>query len=117
MNSVQGDPESSLSQTTRQDDRIPSQQPDRTPQPSSIIEDHEEGRAAYRPGGFHPVYIGDVFSDRFKVLNKIGYGRYSTVWLVRDLQVRSAESCPPPFSLFSLTFSIIAMMTQLSSVP
>lgn len=49
----------------------------------------EEGRAAYRSGGFHPVYIGDVFNDRFKVLNKIGYGQYSTVWLVKDTQARS----------------------------
>ncbi|KAL3492783.1 serine/threonine protein kinase [Aspergillus germanicus] len=46
----------------------------------------EEGREVYRPGGFHPVYIGDIFNDRYKVLNKIGYGVYSTVWLVRDLK-------------------------------
>ncbi|RSL53551.1 hypothetical protein CEP53_007715 [Fusarium sp. AF-6] len=52
----------------------------------SVSEGIEEGEAAYRPGGFHPVYIGDVFSDRYKVLNKIGYGQYSTVWLVKDLQ-------------------------------
>ena len=51
---------------------------------SSLIEDMEEGRAAYHPGGFHPVYIGDVFNDRYEVLNKLGYGAYSTVWLVRD---------------------------------
>ncbi|EGR51866.1 uncharacterized protein TRIREDRAFT_55719 [Trichoderma reesei QM6a] len=57
------------------------------PQPDAASEeDVDEGRAAYRPGGFHPVYIGDIFNDRWKVLNKIGYGRYSTVWLVRDLQ-------------------------------
>lgn len=49
-------------------------------------EDVEEGRDVYRPGGFHPVYIGDVYHDRYKVLNKIGYGGYSTVWLVRDIQ-------------------------------
>lgn len=46
--------------------------------------DIEEGRDAYRPGGFHPVYIGDVYHDRYEVLNKIGYGAYSTVWLVND---------------------------------
>ncbi|KAL3435230.1 kinase-like domain-containing protein [Aspergillus tetrazonus] len=50
------------------------------------LDDIEEGSTAYRPGGFHPVYIGDVFKDRYKVLNKIGYGVYSTVWLVRDLK-------------------------------
>ncbi len=48
--------------------------------------DIEEGRDAYRPGGFHPVYAGDVYGERYKVLNKIGYGRYSTVWLVEDLK-------------------------------
>ncbi|KAB8216975.1 kinase-like domain-containing protein [Aspergillus novoparasiticus] len=48
--------------------------------------DIEEGTQVYRPGGFHPVYIGDVCKDRYKVLNKIGYGVYSTVWLARDLE-------------------------------
>ncbi len=47
--------------------------------------DIEEGRHAYRPGGFHPVYIGDVYAGKYKILNKIGYGVYSTVWLVQDL--------------------------------
>jgi serine/threonine-protein kinase SRPK3 len=45
----------------------------------------EDGTEVYRQGGFHPVYIGDVFNDRYKVLNKIGYGAYSTVWLIRGL--------------------------------
>ncbi|OBT85194.1 hypothetical protein VE02_05680 [Pseudogymnoascus sp. 03VT05] len=49
-------------------------------------QDIEEGRDVYRPGGFHPVYIGNVYHDKYKVLNKIGYGVYSTVWLARDLQ-------------------------------
>lgn len=43
----------------------------------------EEGRHAYRPGGFHPVYVGDVYQNQYEVLSKIGYGMYSTVWLVR----------------------------------
>jgi len=47
-------------------------------------DDDEEGKEAYHPGGFHPVYIGDVFAGKYKVLNKIGYGIYSTVWLVED---------------------------------
>ncbi|PNP51065.1 hypothetical protein THARTR1_08293 [Trichoderma harzianum] len=59
---------------------------DTAPQHDSTSEDMEEGKAAYRPGGFHPVYIGDIFNDRYKILNKIGYGVYSTVWLVKDLQ-------------------------------
>jgi serine/threonine-protein kinase SRPK3 len=47
--------------------------------------DIKESRDAYRPGGFYPVYVGDVYNDRYKVMSKIGYGVYSTVWLVRDL--------------------------------
>lgn len=46
--------------------------------------DIEEGIRVYRPGGFHPVYVGDVYQDRYEVLSKLGYGGYSTVWLVRD---------------------------------
>ncbi|KAI0147698.1 kinase-like domain-containing protein [Xylariaceae sp. FL1272] len=51
----------------------------------------EEEPDSYCPGGFHPVYIGDVFNGRYEVLNKIGYGVYSTVWIVEDLQHRSSE--------------------------
>lgn len=53
---------------------------------SQKMADIEEGKSKYRPGGFHPVYIGDVYNDRYKVVNKIGYGVYSTVWLVKDLK-------------------------------
>ncbi|KAF6825058.1 serine/threonine protein kinase [Colletotrichum plurivorum] len=52
----------------------------------------EERRDVYRPGGFHPVYIGDIYNDRYEVLNKLGYGVYSTVWLVRDRQAQKGES-------------------------
>lgn len=39
----------------------------------------------YRPGGYHPVQLGDLFNQRYKVLRKLGYGSYSTIWLARDL--------------------------------
>lgn len=38
----------------------------------------------YRPGGYHPVVIGDVFQDKYRVLNKLGNGAYATVWLVEN---------------------------------
>lgn len=60
---------------------------DSTPEsPSPDPTDIEEGKDSYRPGGFHPVYIGDVYADRYKIMNKIGYGQYSKVWLVHDLK-------------------------------
>ncbi|KAE8422770.1 kinase-like domain-containing protein [Aspergillus pseudocaelatus] len=36
----------------------------------------------YRPGGYHPVVLGDVFNNgQYKVIRKLGEGSYSTVWL------------------------------------
>lgn len=38
----------------------------------------------YRPGGYHPIAIGDRLSDRYDVVHKLGFGTYSTTWLARD---------------------------------
>lgn len=39
----------------------------------------------YRPGGYHPIHIGDeLHHRRFRVIHKLGYGGSSTVWLCRD---------------------------------
>ena len=40
----------------------------------------------YRPGGYHPVKLGDKFNNRYVVEHKLDHGGYSTVWLARDLQ-------------------------------
>lgn len=37
-------------------------------------------------GGYHPVHIGDTFNRRYKVLSKLGWGYFSTVWLCLDLR-------------------------------
>jgi hypothetical protein len=45
----------------------------------------EESLEEYRPGGCHPVRIGDQFNrGRYEVVSKLGHGVYSTVWLVHD---------------------------------
>lgn len=38
----------------------------------------------YRPGGCHPIAIGDELHARYRVLYKLGHGSYSTTWLARD---------------------------------
>lgn len=44
----------------------------------------EEGDSRYHPGGFHPVRLGEIYNFKYEVLRKVGYGRYSTVWLVKN---------------------------------
>ncbi|CAK0782897.1 hypothetical protein CVIRNUC_006092 [Coccomyxa viridis] len=47
----------------------------------------DEGTEGYKKGGYHPVQIGDLYKDgRYKVIKKLGWGHFSTVWLVEDSQ-------------------------------
>ncbi|KAK6854248.1 hypothetical protein PG995_009341 [Apiospora arundinis] len=52
--------------------------------------EHEE-KERYRPGGFHPIVPGDRlgYRDRYKVVDKLGWGYGSTVWLCRDSEIDS----------------------------
>ncbi|CAO3669116.1 unnamed protein product [Umbelopsis ramanniana] len=53
----------------------------------SMISNEEEDLEDYRKGGYHPVSIGDKFSNgRYVIIRKLGWGHFSTVWLARDLQ-------------------------------
>jgi hypothetical protein len=36
-------------------------------------------------GGYHPVVIGDIYNHKYKVLQKAGWGHFSTVWHVLNL--------------------------------
>ena len=45
-----------------------------------------ESPNGYRPGGYHPVHIGDFVHERYRVIHKLGFGTFSTLWLARDLQ-------------------------------
>ncbi|RXW20011.1 hypothetical protein EST38_g5845 [Candolleomyces aberdarensis] len=45
----------------------------------------EEDWEDYVKGGYHPVKIGDEFSEgRYVIVRKLGWGHFSTVWLARD---------------------------------
>jgi hypothetical protein len=44
----------------------------------------------YRVGGYHPVHLHDSLNDgQYRVIDKLGYGGYSTVWLCRDTTAAS----------------------------
>ena len=46
--------------------------------------EHVETLEEYRPGGFHPITIGDHLCGRYRIVHKLGFGSFSTVWLARD---------------------------------
>lgn len=51
----------------------------------SVMTEDEEDWEDYVKGGYHPVHIGDTFSDgRYVVVRKLGWGHFSTVWLAKD---------------------------------
>lgn len=59
----------------------------------------------YRTGGYLPVHLGDIFNDRYKVMHKLGWGGYSTVWLARDLKYVTVKACCALLQLPNITFS------------
>ncbi len=57
---------------------------------SSDVEDAED----YRRGGYHPCKVGDSFKQgRYLVVKKLGWGHFSTVWLVKDTHAK-ADAAP-----------------------
>jgi len=46
----------------------------------------DEGIDDYRIGGYHPVHIGEVLQGRYVVIQKLGWGHFSTVWLCKDFK-------------------------------
>ncbi|KAI9006325.1 CMGC/SRPK protein kinase, variant [Hyaloraphidium curvatum] len=53
--------------------------------------EEEEDEEDYTKGGYHPVRLGDEFDvdskdgTRYKVVRKLGWGHFSTVWLGKDV--------------------------------
>lgn len=49
----------------------------------------DEGLDDYKKGGYHPVFIGEILIDRYVILQKLGWGHFSTVWLSRDTKYQT----------------------------
>jgi len=47
--------------------------------------DDVEDIELYTIGGFHPVHLGDVYQNCYKIVHKLGWGGFSTVWLAREV--------------------------------
>ena len=80
--------------------------------------EHVEDLDRYCPGGYHPLQIGyGLNGGQYRLVDKLGYGGYSTIWLARDLQraryvavkvmTADASACTPePSFINSLVSSL-----------
>lgn len=39
----------------------------------------------YRADLFHPTHPGQILNSKYRIISKLGYGAYSTVWLAENL--------------------------------
>ncbi|OCH85614.1 kinase-like protein [Obba rivulosa] len=69
-------------------------------------ENSEESLEDYGPSGYHPVAIGDVLGSKYRVLSKLGWGIYSTVWLVQ-------QQSDGPFSALKLMAAYVTDQPEL----
>jgi serine/threonine-protein kinase SRPK3 len=46
-----------------------------------------ESLEKYRLGGYHPLMIGDMLHGRYRIVDKLGFGGYSTIWLAQDTRL------------------------------
>ncbi|KAL1757694.1 kinase-like domain-containing protein [Schizophyllum commune] len=53
-----------------------------------------EDMTRYCPGGYHPVAIGNIFhgnNGAYRVMHKLGFGSYATVWLAQKTGASESE--------------------------
>ncbi|ODV69203.1 kinase-like protein [Hyphopichia burtonii NRRL Y-1933] len=49
----------------------------------------EESISEYQPGGYHPVHLNDIYTSNltaYKIIQKLGWGHFATVWLAKNLK-------------------------------
>jgi serine/threonine-protein kinase SRPK3 len=46
----------------------------------------DEGMPDYKIGGYHCMHVGEVMVNRYVIIQKLGWGHFSTVWLAKDIK-------------------------------
>jgi serine/threonine protein kinase len=83
---------------------------DYTSSNEDYTDDGDEDAESYRPGGYHPVHIGDLYNKRYLVVQKLGWGHFSTVWMCQDI-----TTAPASASGSSTPATYVAMKIQKSA--
>ncbi|KAK2591041.1 hypothetical protein QQS21_011273 [Conoideocrella luteorostrata] len=81
--------------------------------PEVDLEDFEK----YTIGGYHPIVIGDSFQNgRYKIVHKLGFGGYSTIWLTRDHKLNRCVALKALVASESSTSTEADILGKLQSV-
>ncbi|KAF8605933.1 kinase-like protein [Ceratobasidium sp. AG-I] len=59
------------------------------PPRAPLVEWAEESPNEYQPGGYLRIRIADRFGQRYRIVRKLGWGHFSTVWLAHDSETSS----------------------------
>ena len=59
-------------------------EPVNSPKYTDSDNSEDEGISSYKINGYHPVHIGEVLLERYIIMQKLGYGHFSTAWLALD---------------------------------
>ena len=49
----------------------------------------DEGLSDYKISGYHPVHIGEILLNRYIIIQKLGWGSYSTTWMAIDTKYKN----------------------------
>ena len=55
-----------------------------SPQYTDSNNSEDEGLEDYKIEGYHPVHIGEILLERYVIMQKLGFGHFSTAWLALD---------------------------------
>jgi serine/threonine protein kinase len=55
-----------------------------SPQYTDSNYSEDEGLEDYKIDGYHPVHVGEILLDRYVIMQKLGFGHFSTAWLALD---------------------------------
>lgn len=50
------------------------------------VDSDDEHLEDYEIDGYHPVHVNEILDNKYIVLQKLGWGHFSTVWLALKLQ-------------------------------
>lgn len=60
------------------------QKPMNSPHFTDDDNSEDEGLSDYKVSGYHPVHVGEVLLERYIIMQKLGWGHFSTAWLALD---------------------------------